>query len=335
MCRPALAGWWEDDKPGRMAAQSPSPSGRYRAFGLRLQSALPLPELHPDDDATGPVDVQVRPAAAPPPGAPEIVPGVRADACRFWMEVPRSGRFLARDGCEMVVERHADATDGDVRAYLLGSVMGALLHQRGLLPLHASAVAVNGRAVAFIAPAGHGKSTMAMHLQHRGHRVICDDICAVAIEDGSARVWPGLRNLKLWRASLGAIARTPDGLEPVLVDMDKYRVPLDASAGAMDAGCAVTLAAVVLLDWGDDLTITALPGAEAVGALVANTFRGQLVAPMGRQAAHWRQCLDLFGGAGVYRLVRPRALDRLDAVSALVERFAADATAGGHVGVST
>ncbi|MEG8026156.1 hypothetical protein QP162_20590 [Sphingomonas aurantiaca] len=115
-----------------------------------------------------------------------------------------------------------------------------------------------------------------------------------------------MRNLKLWRASLGAIARTPDGLEPVLVDMDKYRVPVDAPADDR----AVDLAAVVLLDWGEDFAISPLPGAEAVGALVANTFRGQLVVPMGRQAAHWRQCLDLFGAAGVYRIVRPRALDQ-------------------------
>lgn len=56
--------------------------------------------------------------------------------------------------------------------------------------------------------------------------------------------------------------------------------------------------------------------------LVANTFRGQLVAPMDRAAVHWQQCLDLFRAAGVFRLARPRALDRLAEVSALtVARF--------------
>ncbi|MBC3941261.1 hypothetical protein [Sphingomonas albertensis] len=266
------------------------------------------------------MDVDVRLAPAPPPDAPEILPAVRVDANHFWMDVPRVGRFLVRNGREMIVEPCPGAPDGDVRAYLLGSAMGALLQQRGLLPLHASAVAVDGRAVAFIAPAGSGKSTIAMHLQHRGHRVICDDICAVEVGDGVARLRPGLRNLKLWRASLGAIARTPDGLEPVLADMDKYRVPVDAPTGDR----VFDLAAVVLLGWGEEPAIASLPGAEAVGALIANTFRGQLVAPMGRQAAHWRQCLDLFNAAGVHRLVRPRALDRLAEASALVERLSLD-----------
>lgn len=303
---------------------SPPSSSCYRVFGLRLQSALPLPELHPDDVAYGAVDgaidVDVRLAPAPPPDTPELLPDVRVDAHHFWMDVPRVGRFLVRNGREMIVEPCPVAPDGDVRAYLLGSAMGALLQQRGLLPLHASAVAVGGRAVAFIAPAGSGKSTIAMHLQHRGHRVICDDICAVEVREGRARLRPGLRNLKLWRASLGAIARTPDGLEPVLIDMDKYRVPVDAPAG----DCIFDLAAVVLLGWSEEPAITPLPGAEAVSALVANTFRGQLVAPMGRQAAHWRQCLDLFNAVGVHRLVRPRSLDRLAETSALVERLSFD-----------
>jgi hypothetical protein len=214
----------------------------------------------------------------------------------------------------MVVDARPDARDGDVRAFLLGSAIGALLHQRGLLPLHASAVEVDDRALVFIAPSGGGKSTMAMHLQHLGHRVICDDICAVELADGKARVWPGLRNLKLWRASLEAIDAAPDGLEPVLGDLDKYLYPISTSADDR----AFELAAVVMLEWGDTPELTPLPGAAAAGALIANTFRGQLVVPMGRQAAHWRQCLQAFQAAGVEVLTRPRALDQLDAASALV-----------------
>jgi hypothetical protein len=292
---------------------------RYRAFGLLLQSALPLPELrpvpdgHPDAAAPADVIVTLGPAPRPPAPAVQVVTDVWAGPDVFWMDVPGAARFLVRHGREMIVEAQPGTAEGDIRAYLLGSALGALLHQRGVLPLHASAVEVDGRAVAFIAPSGGGKSTMAMHLQHRGHRVICDDICAVEVADGQARVWPGLRNLKLWRASLGAIDRAPDGLEPVLADLDKYRLPL--SAPAEDR--AFDLAAVVMLEWGDAPSIARLPGAAAVGALIANTFRGQLVAPMGREAAHWRQCLAVFAAAGVRVLTRPRALDRLDEASAL------------------
>lgn len=290
-------------------------SFRYQAFGLSLQSALPLPELREGTDGPRPADVIVSIGAAPrPSGTAMQEPTFCAGPDIFWMEVAGVARLLVRDGREIRVDAHPRASAGDVRAYLLGSAIGALLHQRGWLPLHASAVEIDGRAVAFIAPSGGGKSTMAMHLHHLGHRVICDDICAIDTGGGTPRLWPGLRNLKLWRTSLEAIDRAPDGLEPVVASLDKYRVPIIGLADYR----AYDLAAVVMLAWGETPRLVPLSGAAAVGALVANTFRGHLVAPMGRGAAHWRQCLAIFQAAGVRLLTRPRSLDELAAASAAV-----------------
>jgi hypothetical protein len=49
------------------------------------------------------------------------------------------------------------------------------MHAMGYLSLHASAVAIDGRAVAFLAPKGFGKSTLAVALAMRGARLITDD----------------------------------------------------------------------------------------------------------------------------------------------------------------
>lgn len=290
-------------------------SFRYQAFGLSLQSALALPELRENPDAATPADVTVSigPAPCPDEGVVPVADGVRAGPDIFWMDVAGTARLLVRHGREIVIDAYPAASESDIRAYLLGSAIGALLHQRGLLALHASAVEIDGRAVAFMAPSGGGKSTIAMHLHQLGHRVIADDICALHI-GGTVRLWPGLRNLKLWRASLSAMQETPDGLEPVFTTLDKYRFPITALADYQ----SYDLAAVVLLAWGDTPTLVSLPGAAGVGALIANTFRGQLVAPMGREAAHWQQCLATFRAAGVHVLTRPRVLEQLDAGSALI-----------------
>lgn len=302
-------------------------SGLYRVFGLDVQAEIALPELAAAPDAAAldrTTDVTIRIGDAPrPPGAVAIAEGVAADAGRFWMDVPDVARIVVRSGREIVVDPVPGADALVIRAFLLGSALGALLHQRGLLPLHASAVRMGGGAVAFLGASGAGKSTIALHLADRGvgrgHATLSDDICALEIVDGATLLHPGPRRMKLWPGSLAATGRDPVGLAPVLPMLDKYQLPLAGD----DAGSAVPLAAVFLLDCGPGTGIEPLPLPAATAALVANTFRGELVAPMGRGRTHFDQCLAIARAPGVQRLRREWSLDRLNAASAAVERWIA------------
>ncbi len=79
----------------------------------------------------------------------------------------------------------APSSDHDeVRAYLLGAVFGALCHQRGITPLHASAIDVADGCVAFVGASGAGKSTLVAALARRGHQIIADDECFLQLETG-------------------------------------------------------------------------------------------------------------------------------------------------------
>ena len=84
---------------------------------------------------------------------------------------------------EIVAEPRQGVPDSNVRLFLLGSAMGALLHQRGLLPLHTNAVEVGGRAFAFMGKSGAGKSTLAAWFHDRGFRIVADDVCVVGFDD--------------------------------------------------------------------------------------------------------------------------------------------------------
>ena len=44
---------------------------------------------------------------------------------RFLLQVDGIGRFLVRDGREIMIDRHPAASDDEVRLFLLGSAMGA------------------------------------------------------------------------------------------------------------------------------------------------------------------------------------------------------------------
>ncbi len=52
--------------------------------------------------------------------------------------MPGTGSFLARDGSTIEFAPEADADDGMITLFLNGTARGALIHQRGELPLHAA-----------------------------------------------------------------------------------------------------------------------------------------------------------------------------------------------------
>ncbi len=290
---------------------------RYYGFGLDFQSAIPIPEMR--EGTAGhcePVVIRLANAACPE-GLTHIAPGVAAGPHGFWMEVPGIARLYVSGGSMISIDPAPDATMNDIRAYLLGSAMGALLHQRGLLPLHASAVEIDGAAAAFCGASGAGKSSLALHLIKRGHRLLCDDICAIDTASGAPRLWPGLVNLKLWRESLEAAGEEHHALQPVLPALDKYKLPI---TGIVEYR-SYALGHIFLLSVSElrGPAATALRGAERLSALVANTFRGQLVRPMGQNRRHFNQCIATSATVKINLLSRPWSLSNMDATCVAVE----------------
>ena len=60
--------------------------------------------------------------------------------------------------------------------------MGIILMQRKILPLHGSAVAIDGKAYAFIGESGAGKSTLAAAFMNKGYELMTDDIVAISFK---------------------------------------------------------------------------------------------------------------------------------------------------------
>ena len=136
-------------------------------------------------------------------------PGLHVEGEALLLTIPDVARYRIEGGTEIVVDAHPSAPDRNIRLYLLGLAFGALLHQRGLLPLHANAVEVDGKAVAFMGESGAGKSTLAAWFHDRGHRIVADDVCVVGFsKGGQAFAHPGLPRLRLWDEALEASGRS-------------------------------------------------------------------------------------------------------------------------------
>jgi hypothetical protein len=283
LCR-SLADAWKKDAgmadPGPRPS-SPSEGGIYQALGFSLGSPFALSEL-PQAPGEGATDVQVRLARVPQslPGGRLSEPGIEV-AGQDCLIVAPSVRLLVSGGRRIDIEPARGTTEADVRPFLLGSALGVLCHQRGLLPLHASAVADTSGVVAFAGESGAGKSTLAADLGRLGRTVLCDDLCVVDVEDDRRpRVLGGVSRLKLRSDSLWLLGEDPARLEPVGAGVGKFGLPI---AGTDASGRETPLGRIFLLRPPGEGPpgVRRLRGAEAAAAVFAQVYRWRTAAALG------------------------------------------------------
>jgi len=306
-------------------ACSDRPNFHYRVFGLHIRSELSLPELTAADPVQSAPDVAIRIGS---------VPNDEASAARFSCVdgevVFRFGgvaRYRIRAGNEITVDPAPQSSSRRVRLFLLGSVLGALCHQRGLLALHANALVVDGRAIAFAGRSGAGKSTLIAHFHGRGYDVLADDTCALSFDaQGRPLAWPGVQHFKLWRDAAEFFGHTCDPLAQVADGVDKYRLPVrPAAEGPFPLACIYVL--------GDDperasSQFERITGSRALDALLTHTYRGQYLRPMGLVQRHFAQSLAVLDRVPVYAGFRRRGFHALEQQATEVERHFREAA--GH-----
>ena len=273
----------------------------YSVFGLKLRSAIELPELPGSDGSVAP-DVIVSIGQVQANGLPA---GIHRQGDTIILIVESVGRFLITGGREILIDADALVPPKNVRLYLLGSAFGILLHQRGMLPLHANAIDIGGKAYAFMGESGAGKSTLAAWFHDQGHRVLADDVCVVSFDpdDGRAIVYPGLSRLRLWQDALEESGRDAGQYERSYEHdtPDKFDVPVSADG----RNSRIELGGIYLLERSDCVSIRALDGVAGAEAIWANTYRGNMVAMLRSEKAHMGKALDLLNKVPMFVLARP------------------------------
>ena len=261
----------------------------YRACGLTVASDAPIPGLH-QVAADGPVDVTIAIRGARPQpvwtggsrwyvsslldasGRPDVLieandEGYRVTYCDDTTFV------IDRAGHHVVVQWAPAVADVDAASYLTSSVLAFVLRLRGSVPLHASAVAIDGRAFLFVGESWAGKSSTAAAFAILGYPMLADDVVRIDATEGGLVVYPSHSRLNVWRDSATALFRS--GGWPLTDDPSGKH-----SFDVLDAGFGfqttpVPLAGIYVLGERtprDAPAISPLPPRVALMTLVAHTY---------------------------------------------------------------
>ena len=276
----------------------------YRISGLSVGSDILLPGLNALADH-GPPDVTIRgnpvPLALDNPSASG--PTWQIEGKRFLLRIPDIARFLLNDGHEITFESEPGADAADIPIFLLGTAFGILLHQRGQIVLHASAVSVNGRAILFCGASGAGKSTLAAALAQRGFPLVTDDVCAITMSDaGVPMVHPDGRQLKLWSQAIDKLDLVERRGDRVRNRLEKFYVePDQAHSEPLPLGAVYALR---------EARPPHAPGIERPNVVDAalilrrNAYRPLLVSRMGQKIDYFHAATTIANVAGIFHLTR-------------------------------
>jgi len=281
----------------------------YTAHGLRIAVPFQCPELIP---AHGTPDVTVILGRVPPLSEQLRSGGLTFEATRdeLLLDLLGVGRFRVQNGREVTVEPEPGVHEDTLRLFLFGSCLGAILHQRGILALHASAVRTQRGAVLFLGESGAGKSTLAATLIGCGLTLIADDVCAVVPDQsGWPQVLPGIRHIKLWADAASRLAPAGAQLRRVRPGIDKYAMPVLESVAVESIPL---YAAYVLVPYdGTVLRCEQIDGANRLAVLTEHTYREHYLDGLAQRPAHFRQVV-MAAQVPLVRIERPRQPDLLN-----------------------
>ncbi|WCR25476.1 aldolase [Paenibacillus thiaminolyticus] len=278
----------------------------YKAFGFRIESDFVLPEL-PLAGEREPLDnITVRRTDLQPLWNSSIHFygnfAILDHGRTVMFRVPGAAIYAVQDASSILVSPFDQAEENWVRLFILGTCMGILLLQRKIMPLHGSAVAIDGKAYAIIGASGAGKSTLALHLVSEGYPLLSDDVIPVVMTQGSPWVVPSYPQQKLWVDTLKHMGMDNANYTPLYERKTKFAVPVGSNFHEEP----LPLASIFELVPSDAAThIAPIQGMERFRVLFHHTYRNLLVQPLGLMEWHFKTLSSFIRQVGMYRLHRP------------------------------
>jgi hypothetical protein len=279
----------------------------YEAFNLKIVSDYPLPELHVlgSEIDKGEYDVKIETITNQ---LDELVLepyefSIMNNKVKFY--VPDTAFFTMENGNKITVATIPGYDEDLIRIYILGTCMGVILLQKKIIPLHGSALVIDGKAYAFVGDSGAGKSTLASAFMKKGYKLLSDDVIGIYFSSlNIPMVVPSYPQQKLWQESLTQFGMSSNGLKPIFDRETKFAVPIQSNFHAE----TIPLVGVFELVKTDvfEPSVHTVKGLDQLKILNRHTYRNFLIPMLNLNEWHFTTSVKLVNEINMYQISRPK-----------------------------
>jgi ABC-type dipeptide/oligopeptide/nickel transport system ATPase component len=196
--------------------------------------------------------------------------------------------------------------------------MGAVLLQKNILPLHGSAIIIEGKSYAIVGDSGAGKSTLAAAFINRGFQLLSDDVIPVRMTaENVPIVTPAYPQQKLWEESMIHFGLDANEFQPLVARDTKYAIPIHHHF----SNKPFPLGGVFELEAAADqyeITIQPIIHLERFYKLFKHTYRNFFIQRAGLMDWHFSTSAKMINQIKMFQVKRPNSHFTADELAELI-----------------
>ena len=200
------------------------------------------------------------------------------------------------------------------RTFLVNTLLPAYAVLNNMLPLHISAVSVDGHAIAFQGNSGAGKSTLAAMLMKRGYPVITEDLGIVELYHDHAILRAGLPYFRLWKKSLNQLNENAESDDIAWLHHGKFYRAIETKNFCSQPQTVRAIYFIHEPQQGNEISIKPISGFNAANALFKSRFFGLGQNNPVQTKRVFNETMALANQTRCFNLIRPKDFTQADIV---------------------
>lgn len=224
------------------------------------------------------------------------------------------GKVKIYDGKEIIIEPSKNVNNTIFLPHNLGMPLALLLHQRGLLVLHGSAIVSNKSIIGILGQSGEGKSTTTYGLYKSGFDFFSDEFIVIDLTNPEEPIAsPGFPMLKLSKDLINHFENDSNTILTPIPDSDKYIYKIDLRYNKN----SLPLKQIYILKNGKKTNISELSLQDALMSLIENNYC--IAFKDSYDAKIFPMCVNLLKNIKINNLEIVHSYDKLPEISKIIE----------------